>query len=852
MVPYYNKALYKLQPFITNLSFKIHHMDIYIKFLKSVHYFSTLSENDILKIFHVCTNMVFQKGQIIFEEGSPGNSFHILIKGTVEIWKNYSKNDMNLVAIQGPGSFFGEMALIDSLPRSATVKANEHVETLSISQDDFTRIIMENSSIAMAIMKSMSAIIRSSTEKLFTNLNVKSKMLLYETEVRKQSETALKESEEKFRILAENVTDILWIIDYKEDYFTYVSPAVEKILGYSPEELFKKSWHNITSPPDLSQSKTIFDDITAAKSDTNKKALHTLEIEAIHQSGSTVWLETSFHFLRSSEGNIINTLGVSRDITKRKHMEKKLAETRALFLAALDQSSAGVILCDASGQYVQLVNAEAEKVLGMSKDEITNTPLNMLTRGNIMYADGTPYDHDGLPIVRAVREGEIINEEVILQLKGQRKKWLLINAAPIRNDDGEIIAGIAVFPDISKNKELDNKTREFGIKFQQARKMESIATLAGGIAHEFNNALFEITGNIELLQMSIDNRDMLENYSQKIKNSAFRMANLTKKLLAYSRGGKYQPVLTYLSDILKKNIPDSGYNVNPNVEIKIEELTDSYRIEADLTQLKMAISSILTNALESIDGQGLVKIKTCTLHADYIYCQSHQGLVPGLYSCLIIEDSGRGMPVQTINKIFEPFFTTNFPGRGLGMAAVYGIVKNHNGWIGVDSKPGKGTKVMVLIPVYENKPTLSVENNYTTMTMTIKNKVLIVEDKSAVLAVNREMFEYLGYSTFEAKSGGEAIVIISDLSKKIDLAVLDFDLPDMKCENLYDTIKSIRPDLNILISTGYPADEVSKALNIEQSRIILKPYSLSTLSLKLRENIRNECSSPLNKKTELH
>lgn len=813
-------------------------MEKYKNILKNVHYFKSLSDENIQTILSVCHKMTFVKGSIIFDEGSPGDAFHILTKGTIEIWKNYNKHEMNLVAIQGPGSFFGEMALIDSHPRSATVLANDHVETLSISQVDFNKVIMENNSIALAIMKSMSSVIRSSTEKLFTNLNVKSKMLLYETEVRKQSETALKESEEKFRILAENVTDILWIIDYKNNYFTYISPAIEKILGYKPEELFKKSWHNITSPQFLATSKSIYDGIAQAKVDKNRNALHTIEIEALHKSGDSVWLETSFHFLRNSNGDIINTLGVSRDITKRKIMEKKLAETRALFLAALDQSSAGVILSDASGQYVRLVNAEAEKVLGIHKDEIANTPLNLLARDRIMYADGTPYNQ-GFPIVRAVKEGEVINEEVLLKLPGQnKKKWLLINAAPIRNDDGEIIAGIAVFPDITKNKELENKTREFGNKFQQARKMESIATLAGGIAHEFNNALFEITGNIELLQMSMNSLDMLESYSIKIKNSAFRMANLTKKLLAYSRGGKYQPVLTHLSDILKKNIPDSGYSMNPNVEIIIEELSDTHKIEADLTQLKMAISSIMTNAIESIEGHGEIRVKTFTLNADDAYCLSHQGLIPGEYSCLTIKDNGRGMPVQTVSKIFEPFFTTNFPGRGLGMAAVYGIVKNHNGWIGVESKPAKGTTVNVLIPVYKNKPFTKIDSSQQTVPFTVKNKVLIVEDKSAVLAVNREMFEYLGYETMEAKSGKEAIDTLTRANQKIDLAVLDFDLPDMKCETLYDKIKSLKPNLNILISTGYPAEEVSKALNIEQSRIILKPYSLSTLSLKLKENIK--------------
>jgi CheY-like chemotaxis protein len=333
--------------------------------------------------------------------------------------------------------------------------------------------------------------------------------------------------------------------------------------------------------------------------------------------------------------------------------------------------------------------------------------------------------------------------------------------------------------------------------------------------------------------MNMDHRDLLENYSLKIKNSAFRMANPTKKLIAYSRGGKYQPVLTHLSDIVKLTMPDSKHGLNPNIEIIVGETSDEYKIEADLTQLKMAISSILTNAIESIDTEGIIKINTYTKDVDEFFASRHPGFKPGRYSCLTIEDNGKGMPVQTINKIFEPFFTTNFVGRGLGMAAVYGIVKNHNGWIGVNSNLGKGTTVVVYIPVYEKKETVEIEKTYTTMIE--KKHVLIVEDTAAVLAVNREMFEYLGYNTIGAKSGSEALEKISHSKNEIQIAVLDFDLPDMKCEHLIETIKKTTPGISILISTGYPVDDVSRALNIDQSRIIVKPYSLSTLSQKLKD-----------------
>ena len=222
--------------------------------------------------------------------------------------------------------------------------------------------------------------------------------------------------------------------------------------------------------------------------------------------------------------------------------------------------------------------------------------------------------------------------------------------------------------------------------------------MAGGVAHEFNNALMGIMGNIELLKMDLSEDERRDRYFGAMKSSGHRMSRLTDQLLAYARGGRYQPKNLKLDDFLTQTMPILQHDLSPEVRVETHSPKDISHIKADQAQMQMVLSVILANSNEAIKDEGLIKITAENKDIDDNVIKHHPGLKPGYYVCLTIEDDGKGMDAETKDGIFEPFFTTKFQGRGMGMAAVYGIVKNHDGWIYVDSELGKGTTVRIYLP----------------------------------------------------------------------------------------------------------------------------------------------------------
>ena len=232
---------------------------------------------------------------------------------------------------------------------------------------------------------------------------------------------------------------------------------------------------------------------------------------------------------------------------------------------------------------------------------------------------------------------------------------------------------------------------------EDSRNMEALGTLAGGIAHQFNNALFGILGNIELLKYDFPDDEVLDKYVKSMKTSVRRMTQLTGQLLAYSRGGKYEPKTFSLHEFILKTLPSLLHDILPDIRVETDLQGDLTLVKADQQQTRIVLSVLLNNAVEAIEGPGHIRILT----RNEELAEPGQNLPPGPYICLIIEDDGKGMDKKTKERIFEPFFTTKFQGRGLGMAAAYGIVKNHDGWISVNSEPGMGTAVHIYLPVVD-------------------------------------------------------------------------------------------------------------------------------------------------------
>lgn len=285
---------------------------------------------------------------------------------------------------------------------------------------------------------------------------------------------------------------------------------------------------------------------------------------------------------------------------------------------------------------------------------------------------------------------ELVAAECCMLRKDGSEIAVFVNLAPIHKE-GRIVGMRASIADINELKNLQARLLE-------AQKMEAIATLAGGIAHEFNNALGAVIPNADLLRMRFPDNEEIIKYVQPLHSSAKRMAHLTNQLLAYARGGKYFTQHVSLSGFVRDTLPLIAHSLDPDIQVETNLSEHVCDVKVDLAQMQMVLLAVLANAAESIERSGCIRIITRTMEVDEEHAIDHAGLQPGPYACLAIEDDGRGMDAETRARVFEPFFSTKYVGRGLGMAAVYGIVKNHGGLVLVDSALEKGAVIRIFLP----------------------------------------------------------------------------------------------------------------------------------------------------------
>jgi PAS domain S-box-containing protein len=399
----------------------------------------------------------------------------------------------------------------------------------------------------------------------------------------------------------------------------------------------------------------------------------------------------------------------------------------------------------------------------------------------------------------------------------------------VEDGDGGLRQIRIVASDVTEQKELENKVR-------QARKMQAIGTIAGGIAHQFNNALHIITSRIDLLEMDFPGDENISKSAKEIKKSAFRMAQLTAQLLAYARGGKYHAKTVSLSDFVRETLSLVRHVVDSSIHVDLDLPLDILNVKIDLIQFQMVLSAVLVNASEAMAGEGNIRI-ACR---NEIITEDIDGNSPklthGNYACLVIADDGKGMNEETNKRVFEPFFTTKAEGRGLGLAAAYGIVKNHDGWISVDSELSKGTVVKIYLPAIEAAVKEDAKSKPKAEPIKGLGNMLVIEDEELVMEATREMLERLGYRVLEAKTGKEAIDIVQTFDGDIDLAMLDILLPGMNGDSIYPLLMKARPNLKVIVFSGYSIDgPAQKILNAGAEDFIQKPFTLVDLSEKLKK-----------------
>lgn len=419
------------------------------------------------------------------------------------------------------------------------------------------------------------------------------------------------------------------------------------------------------------------------------------------------------------------------------------------------------------------------------------------------------------------------NFEIELGLRNGEKALFDLAISKLTNRGKAWVGTLLVARDITELKRLQNQV-------MQRHKMDAVSTLAGGIAHQFNNQLLIITGNVELIQRGTVNKRNITAINRSVK----RMTRLTSLLLASARGGKYYETVTSVKDLVSDVLPLLKYDIDPVIKIKTDFIENNYKVNVDHLQMQIVISAIFNNACEAITKEGMITISCNNLTVDPDDLGvNFPGLTPGDYAILKIKDNGKGMDQEVQKKIFDPFFTTNFQGRGLSMAAVYGIIKNHKGYISIDSEPGKGTCVTLYLPKFkEDVSEPKKQSAVKSMPTKTGSHILVIEDEKDICDVTRKYLEKMGHHVIEARTGEEAIKIAQTFDGMIELALLDILLPDMSGDAIYPLLKKIRPDIKVIICSGYSIDgPVQETLDAGAEDFLQKPYAMAVLSEKLNK-----------------
>ncbi len=511
-----------------------------------------------------------------------------------------------------------------------------------------------------------------------------------------------------------------------------------------------------------------------------------------------------------------------------------------------DFAPVGYFTLDRDGA-IRQVNLTGARLLGQERSQ-----LGLRRFGAFVSRADLPAFNVFLAKVFESRAKESCELSLMKEKEGDDLPWhhLVARIEATTTDDRKECRAVVV--DITERWRAEEEKRKLEAKMQQAQKLESLGILAGGIAHDFNNLLMGVLGNVELILLELPPKSFQRKYLTNIKTAAARMADIAKQMLDYTGKGTCLAAPLNLSDLVAEMASLLEVSLPKKVALKLDLMPDLPAIKADSNQIRQIVLNLVINATEAIENQtGLV-----TIHTGYV--KAHQGylnqlqwrddLREGPYTYLEVSDTGCGMTQDVMGKIFDPFFTTKFTGRGLGLAALQGIIQSHQGAIDVHSEPGKGSTFRILFPGAEQTMSSVVSKPAPApIYHGAQQAVLIVDDEEAVRTVTARLLEKDGYFVLTARDGEEALRLISARPQDIDVVLLDLSMPMMDGVETFGKIREIRSGLPIILSSAYNEEEATRAFAGKGlSGFIQKPYQIEALLKKLQEVSvgHKRCSSP--------
>ena len=491
---------------------------------------------------------------------------------------------------------------------------------------------------------------------------------------------------------------------------------------------------------------------------------------------------------------------------------------------------------------VTYTSPSVEKILGFSiEDRMNQSIMDRLTPESLVIANDLMNTQLRLELEGNADPDRTLRLELEYYRKDGSTVWMENIISAIRDDAGVLIGVHGVSRDITGRKNSEEERERLQMQLMQAQKMESIGRLAGGVAHDFNNILQAILGYSEMALMKSGPSDPLYQTLQEIHKAGKRSAELTRQLLAFARKQVANPKVLDLNDTVSGMLKMLQRLIGEDIDLVLIPGHGLWNVKMDPSQLDQILANLVVNARDAIDGAGRVTIETANVIIDKAYCADHLECVPGKYVTLSVEDTGSGMNLETLSNIFEPFFTTKGVGEGtgLGLATVYGIVKQNEGFITVASEPGHGTKFTIHFPgimdTVRKTPIKADDERLLKGTET----VLLVEDNEVVLELGTRILEGLGYKVLSAGMPGEALKLTGEYPGTIDLLVTDVIMPEINGRELADRLISMRPSLKCLFMSGYTADIIAQHGVLDKGVLFIqKPFSMKSLAEKVREALK--------------
>jgi len=638
---------------------------------------------------------------------------------------------------------------------------------------------------------------------------------------RKQTEEALRESEEFSSTLLSIAPHGIIVIN-PDTSIQYINPALEKLTGYSAGEIVGRKAPYPWWPKETRGK------ITGELEKSMYSGVIRLEERFRKKNGEEIWVEISSGRVEQ-DGKLKYLVSNWADITERKRAERALRESEYKYSSLVEQARDGVMIIQ-DGVF-KFCNRAIERI-GYKVEDMVGKPFLEFVSGD--FKEQVARAHQNR---MKGKEAPRSYETKILRPDGSELD-IEVSAAPIEFEGRPAVLGI--FRNISDRKAAERERKRLQEQIQHAQKLESLGILAGGIAHDFNNLLMGVLGNASLALLDLPENSPIRHSVEQIEKTARAAADLTNQMLAYSGKGRFIVEPLDLSRLVKDMAGLLKVSISKKVELKFDFDRNLPPVEADAAQLRQVIMNLIINASEAIGNEpGMVSVRTGAFRADSAFfaeTYTRDNLSEGTYVYLEVADSGCGMDKATIGRIFDPFFTSKFTGRGLGLAAVLGIVRGHQGAVRVQSEPGQGTTIRVVFPVCAAGKPAPAQEPGSRSPAKASGKILVVDDETIICDVARRMLHSAGFEVLTAKNGREAVEIFEKQGSQIAGVLLDATMPQMDGLETFEKLRRIRPDVRVVLSSGYSKQEATQRFTGKGlTGFIQKPYRFDELVDKMNE-----------------